>query len=881
MRWLHQLRLRVKMLFQGSAAVRQLDNELQFHLDRQIAENLAAGMTPDEARHAALRIFGNPAFLRDQARATWSWAWLESMMRDLRYGIRSLRRTPGFAFIAVLVIALGIGSNVALFTVVRSVLLRPLPFADPDRLLRLYESSTDVRFTFNESAPGVYREWKRLNHTFTDLAISGSASYNLSGNGGQLPESVRAASFSWNVLPTLGVQPALGRNFTPADDQPSANPTVILSWGLWKRRFGGDPHILNQPILLDTKPYTVIGVMPSWFAFPYPATQLWVPIYYQNPPKYMNVIDSHDFVVVGRLKDGVTARQGVSDLSVITRRLHDANPSDPFVSIGAQGRPLLDSMVGTFKTPLYVLLAATGCLLLIACLNIANLLVARAASRRKELAIRTALGGGRLHLLRQHIVESLLLSFGGGAIGFTLAVAAVQWFVSTRHDMARSDSIGIDWLVVGFAGALVVIFALFAGVISAFSMRSEQPLAALQESSRSQSAGRARARLRAALLSIEVSLTVVLLIGAGLLIKSYARLRTSDLGCLTQNVLKLDISLPRERYKNAAQSSGFFETLLERVRNIPGIDAAGYVMPMVPGDGYGGDNSFDIVEHPPLPQGKMQFACHRWSDAGYFNAIGIPILEGRTFSSNQQPGHATEIIITRAFANQYFPNEDPIGKHLKTDGQSFQIVGMVGDTRTVVGEPIQPIMYFPLFAVEDVNGASLVIRSDRDVMQFAMPIQQIVSQMDRDLPVSEILTMDQVIGRNIVDSSFDATLLAAFAAISLVLAAVGLFGVLSYVVAQRTTEIGIRMALGARRNQVLERVLVDGLWPALIGLAIGLPASAATVNLIKSMLYRTAPIDPMVFAFVAVTLLFVAVLACILPAWRASRLDPVQALRTE
>lgn len=881
MRWLHQLRLRVKMLFQGSAAVRQLDNELQFHLDRQIAENLAAGMTPDEARHAALRIFGNPAFLRDQARATWSWAWLESMMRDLRYGIRSLRRTPGFAFIAVLVIALGIGSNVALFTVVRSVLLRPLPFADPDRLLRLYESSTDVRFTFNESAPGVYREWKRLNHTFTDLAISGSASYNLSGNGGQLPESVRAASFSWNVLPTLGVQPALGRNFTPADDQPSANPTVILSWGLWKRRFGGDPHILNQPILLDTKPYTVIGVMPSWFAFPYPATQLWVPIYYQNPPKYMNVIDSHDFVVVGRLKDGVTARQGVSDLSVITRRLHDANPSDPFVSIGAQGRPLLDSMVGTFKTPLYVLLAATGCLLLIACLNIANLLVARAASRRKELAIRTALGGGRLHLLRQHIVESLLLSFGGGAIGFTLAVAAVQWFVSTRHDMARSDSIGIDWLVVGFAGALVVIFALFAGVISAFSMRSEQPLAALQESSRSQSAGRARARLRAALLSIEVSLTVVLLIGAGLLIKSYARLRTSDLGCLTQNVLKLDISLPRERYKNAAQSSGFFETLLERVRNIPGIDAAGYVMPMVPGDGYGGDNSFDIVEHPPLPQGKMQFACHRWSDAGYFNAIGIPILEGRTFSSNQQPGHATEIIITRAFANQYFPNEDPIGKHLKTDGQSFQIVGMVGDTRTVVGEPIQPIMYFPLFAVEDVNGASLVIRSDRDVMQFAMPIQQIVSQMDRDLPVSEILTMDQVIGRNIVDSSFDATLLAAFAAISLVLAAVGLFGVLSYVVAQRTTEIGIRMALGARRNQVLERVLVDGLWPALIGLAIGLPASAATVNLIKSMLYRTAPIDLMVFAFVAVTLLFVAVLACILPAWRASRLDPVQALRTE
>lgn len=881
MRWLNQLRMRIRMLFRRGRVAAHLDEELQFHLDRQFAENRAAGMPPEEARLAALRIFGNLALLRDETRATWSWSWLESMMRDLRYSFRTLRRTPGFAFIAILVIALGIGSNVALFTVVRSVLLKPLPFANPNRLLRLYESSADVRFTFNDSAPGVFREWKMLNHSFTDLAISGSASYNLSGNGGQLPESVRAASFSWNVLPTLGVQPALGRNFTPADDQPSANPTVILSWGLWKRRFGGDPQILNQPILLDTRPYTVIGVMPSWFSFPYSATQLWVPIYYKNPPKYMNVIDSHDFLAIGRLRDGVTARQAITDLSVITRRLHDANPTDPFVSIGAQGRPLLDAMVGNFKTPLYVLLAATGCLLLIACLNIANLLVARAASRRKELAIRTALGGGRLHLLRQHILESLLLSFAGGVIGFTLAVAAVQWFVSTRHDMARSDSIAVDWMVVVFTGLLVVLFALFAGVISAFSMRSEQPLAALQESSRSQSAGRSRTRLRAVLLSIEVSLTVVLLIGAGLLIKSYSRLRTSDLGCLTQNVLKLDISLPRERYKNSAQSSGFFESLLERVRNIPGISAAGYVMPLVPGDGYGGDNSFDIVEHPPLPQGKMQFACHRWSDAGYFNAIGIPILEGRTFSSNQRPGHATELIITRAFAHQYFPNEDPIGKHLKSDGQIFQIVGVVGDTRTVLGEPIQPIMYFPLLAIDDINGASLVIRSDRDVMQFAMPIQQIVSQMDRDLPVSEILTMDQVIGHNIVDSSFDATLLAAFAAISLILAAVGLFGVLSFVVAQRTIEIGIRMALGARRNQVLEKFLIDGLWPALIGLALGLPASAAIVNLIKSMLYGTAPVDPAVFAFVALILLFVAVLACVLPAWRASRLDPIQALRIE
>ncbi len=881
MRWIDQFRIRTGMLFQRGVAAHRLDAEFEFHLERQVAENLAAGMTPDEARAAALRTFGNPALLRDQARATWGWNHLESLIRDVIYGIRTLRRTPGFAATAITVVALGIGANVALFAVVRSVLLKPLPYADPSRLVRLYESSADAKFTFNDSAPGVFTEWKKLNHTLSDLAICGYGGYNLSGNAGQLPESVRAASFSWNVLPVLGVQPALGRNFTASDDQPSANPTVILSWGLWKRRFGGDPRILNQTIRLDAKPYTVIGVMPSWFAFPDSADQLWVPIYYKEPPDYMKVIDSHDFIAIGRLKKDVSAKEAASDLTVITRRLHDSHLDDPFVSIGTQSRPLLDSMVGTVKTPLYVLLAATGCLLLIACLNVANLLVARAASRRKELAIRAALGGGRLQLLRQHLIESLLLSFAGGGIGLLLAVAALQWFITTRHDMARAESIAIDWSVVAFAASLVLIFALFAGIISAFSMRGDQPLNALQESSRSQSAGRARTQLRAVLLSIEVSLTVVLLIGAGLLIKSYARLRTADLGCLTQNILKLDINLPRERYKNAAQASGFFETLLGRVRTLPGVDAAGYVFPIVPGDGYGGDNSFAIVEHPPLPQGKMQFASHRWSDSGYFNAIGIPILKGHTFSHDQQPGHATEIIITRTFAHQYFPNEDPIGKHLKTDGKTLQIVAVVGDTRTVLGGPIPPMMYMPLFAVDDMNGASLVVRSDHDVMQFSLPIQQLVSQMDRDLALSDILPMDQVISRNMVDNSFDATLLSAFAAISLILASVGLFGVLSYIVAQRTSEIGIRIALGAQRNGILEKVLVDGLRPAFFGLVLGLPASAATVDLIKSMLYQTDPVDPAVFAEVALALLLIAVVSCLLPAWRASRLDPMQALRTE
>jgi predicted permease len=882
MRWFEQLRMRILMLFSRRRAVTYLNDELAFHLDRQVAENIAAGMTPEEARFSALRIFGNPALLREQSHATWSWNWLESLLQDTRYGVRALRRTPGFTLIAILVIALGIGANVALFTVVRSVLLKPLPYADPARLIRLYEISPDGKFPFNNNAPGIYSEWKKLNQSFTDIAIYGYAGYNLSGEGGQLPENLRAATFSANFLPTLGIQPALGRNFTAADDQPSGSPTVLLSWGLWKRRFGGDPHILNQTVLLDTRPYTVVGVMPSWFSLPDPAIQLWTPIYYKEPATFMQVIDSHDFHVIGRLKPGVSPNQAVNELSIITRRIHNANLSNPFVSVGANIRPLLESLVGDLKTPLYVLLAATGCLLLIACLNTANLLVARAAARRKELAIRTAMGGTRLRLLRQHLAESLLLSLAGGALGFLFAFAALQWFITTRHDMARSEAIAIDWVVAAFSLLLILAFASFAGFISAFSLRGEQPLTTLQESSRGSSAGHARTRLRAALLTIEVSLTVVLLIGAGLLIKSYSRLRSTDIGCLTQNVLKLDINLPQARYRKAADVSNFLETLLARVKDIPGIRAAAFISPVVPGDGYGGDSSFAIVEHPSAAQGKMQYAVHRWCGLGYFTTIGIPILRGHTFTSDQQPGHATQVIVSQAFVHRYFPSEDPIGKHLNTLGKgTFEIIGVVGDTRVQLGAPPEPMMYFPLYAVDDVNGASLVIRSDSNVTQFAGPIQRIVSGMDRDLPISQILTMDQVIGRSTLDNSFNATLLAAFAALSLLLAAVGLFGVLSYVVAQRIPEIGIRIALGAQRTQVLKKVLVDGLRPALIGLALGLPASAATVDLIKSMLYQTAPIDPAVFAMVAITLLCVAVIACLLPAWRASRLDPMQALRTE
>ncbi len=864
-----------------SKAAAGLDQELRDHVERQIHENIAAGMSAEEARFAALRAFGNPALVREQARATWSWSRLESVLRDLRYALRALRRTPGFASIAVLVMALGIGANVALFTVVRGVILKPLPFQDPGRLLMLYEAKLHEEDApgHNVVAGGMYAEWKKQNHTFTSMALVQGSRVGLSGSGGQLPEKLNSAEFSWDLLPTLGVQPALGRNFTPDEDSPAANGKVLLSWQLWKRRFNGDPGILNHIIYIDAVPVTVIGVMPAWFDFPDPSTQLWQPVYHERPEKDMKSLSSHWLRVVGRLKPGVSEAQARADLSLISRRIHNANLSDPFVFRAANSRPLVDHLVGDMKQPLYVLLAATGCVLLIACLNVANLLVARAAARRKDLAIRTALGGGRLRLMRERMLESLLLSGFGGALGLALAQGALQWFVHTRNDMNRVESIHFDTAVAGFTIAVVALCALISGLIAALSTRSTAILSTLHESSRALSGERAKTRLRRVLLALEVGLTVVLLTGAGLLLKSYERLRSTDMGCLTKNVLTMHIGLPDARYPIGAPRLNFFETLFERIRALPGVTAAGFI-DAVPGMGRWGDDSFTIVEHPPLPQGKGLFAPDRTADSRYFETIGIPIVRGRTFNPSLRLKEADEAVVDQLFAQTYLPGEEPVGKHIQTKTRRYVIVGVVGPTRLEVGEDPQPMMYYPLEG-GTLSVGTIVIRSNQDVGQFALPVQRIVSGMDADLPLSDVLTMDQLLGKSTLGASFNTTLLVAFATLSLVLAAAGLFGVLSYIAAQRTSEIGIRIALGAQRGQVMKLMLMDGMGPAFLGLALGLGASVEAARLLRTMLYKTEALDPAVFAGVAVTLLFVAVVACMLPAWRASRLDPVQALRSE
>jgi putative ABC transport system permease protein len=853
-----------------------LERELQSDLQLEEEEQRERGIAPKEARYAALRAFGNPSVIREQTREVWSWDRLETLFRDLRISIRTLARQPGFSAVAMLVITVGIGATISLFTVVWSVLLKPLPFDRPEQLVRLYESSE--RFPANGPSPGIYAEWKRQSKSFSSLSLYKDwPQYNLS-DGGALPEQMRSTICSWDLFPTLGVQPFIGRSFTAEDDQPSANGTVILTWALWKRRFGGDSSVIGRKINLDARPYTIIGVMPRWFVLREQKVQIFLPVYHEQKPEDMAAIDNHGFRVIGRLKPDVTLEQATQEVSVIVRRVHDAHIDNAFVSTGAAIRPLIDYLVGDVKPALYMLLAASGCMLLIACLNVANLLTARSAARRREIAIRTALGGGRFRLIREQLIETFVLFSMGGAAGLALAYAALRWLVITRSDMVRVESIGIDAVVMATVVGLVLICALFAGLVPVLASRSGDLLAALQQSSRGSTSS--RTRVRKVLVGAEVAFTVVLLVSAGLLLKSYMRLRSNDLGSATDNVLTMHFTLPEVQYSKPVQRMSFFDDLLARVRALPGVQAAGLVT-AVPGEGYFGDAGFAVAEHPPLPQGQTNLAIARLADPGYFAAIKIPLLRGRTFGSDQRLDAAHEVIISAEFAQQYFPNEDPIGKHLLTPGHhSYEVVGVVGDTRFQLASPKDPMLYVPIDNGTD-GSAALIIRAAHGPESLALPVQKTIQQMDRALAVSDVLTMDQIINKSSVDANFEATLLASFAGISLLLAAVGLFGVLAYLVTQRRTEIGIRLALGAQREHVLRLMLLDGLAPALGGAAAGSLLAIAAAQLIRSSLYATKPLDPAVFAAVIGVLFAVATAACLLPAWRASRVEPATVLHSE
>jgi predicted permease len=864
-----------------------LRRELQSDLELEEEEQRENGLSQEEARHAALRAFGNPTLIREHTRAVWSWNGLENLLRDLKISVRTLLRTPGFSMIAVLVMALCIGAATSLFTVVRSVLLRPLPFRDPDRLVMVYEHFRDPgmnarQFNYNPVAPADYYDWRTQTHGFEDMAAWRYWQFTLTGERGNLPELVSARGGSWNLFPLLGVSAALGRTFTESEDRPEGT-AVMLTWNLFERRFGGDPSIVGRQIHLDGKPYTVVGVLPRWFTYPDAKVQVWVPYASGLPPAILQHHDFHFGRVVARLRSDVSLASALSQIGAVQYQLHLQNLHAP-VAEDVAPKTLSDDLGQDVKKPLIILLCAVACMLMIGCLNVANLMMARSAARQKEIALRSALGARRVTLIREQLMESLLVSVAGGLAGVLLSLAATKWLVSTWLDLPSAQSIQPDGVVLAFACALVFAAALLAGLLPAISSTGKGAIAALQPSSRSAAGSQSRTALRKTLLTVEIAATVVLLIAGGLLLKSFWRLRTTDVGCAPDSVLTMGYSLPAQKYDNPEKVNAFNETLLERVRALPGVRSAA-LGSTLPAAGYGGDDAFTIAEHPPIAPGTaMPDALIRWADPRYFSALQIPLLGGRFFASEDRAGRPKTIIISRQLAQQYFPGEDPLGKHLHVAAEEngdYQVVGVVADTLYQVGQPAKATMYFPVLNGGNYMGLSLAVRTASDPLALSVPIQKQISELDPELPVSDVLTMQQIIAQSLGNASLSASLVLALAVLSLLLASVGLYGVLSYLTMQRTGEIGVRMALGARREQVLRLMLSDGLRPALYGLVLGLAVSAGAVRLIQSMLYGTRPLDPAIFAAVAATLLVVAVFACLVPAWRASRIDPMQALRTE
>lgn len=863
-----------------------LERELRSDLELEEEEQRDRGLSSEDARSAALRAFGNPTLIRERTRAVWSWNRVENLLRDLRISIRTLFRSPCFSLIAVLVVALCIGAATSLFTVVRSVLLKPFPFRDPGQLVMIYEhfrapSMNTKGFNYNPVAPADYYDWRAQTHGFEDMAALRWWQFSLTGEHRELPEIVQARGGSWNLFPLLGVQAVIGRTFTESEDRPDGY-VAMLSWNLFERRFGGDRSIVGRQIHLDGQSYTVVGVLPKWFTWPDAKVQIWVPYASGLPPAILQHHDFHFSSVVGRLRPDVGLASAMSQIAAVQYGLHLQNLNAP-VAEEVASKTLNQAVAQDVKAPLIILLCAAACMLLIGCLNVANLILARSAARQREIAVRSALGAQRGTLIRAQLMESLLISLTGGVTGVLLSLAATKWLVSNWRDLPTAQSVHADGMVLAVACGLVIATALLAGLLPAILSTGKGAIAALHASSRNAVGSQSRTALRKTLLTVEIGTTVVLLIAAGLLLKSFWRLRTTNIGCATDNVLTVGYSLPSKQYDTPAKVNAFNEALLERVGAMPGVRSAA-LGSIVPGAGAGEDDAFTIPEHPSAtPNTAEHDALYRTASPGYFSTLQIPLLSGRFFTSEDRAGHPNICIISHQLAQQFFQGEPPLGKHLLVSSRRVdcEIVGVVADTLYQVGSPSEATIYFPLLNGDSDQGLTLAVRTASDPPSLSLPVQKEIAKLDPQLPVSDVFTMQQIVERSLGNATLSASLVLAFALLSLILASVGLYGILSYVTTQRTGEIGIRLALGAQRKQVVRQMLGDGLRPAFYGLVLGLAASVGAVRLIQSMLYGTQPLDPAIFVAVAATLLVVAAFACLFPAWRASRIDPMQALRTE
>src|SRR5579864_881558 len=884
MKSLAELARRLRMLFRGKQFDHDMDDEMRVHLELREKEYIQNGFPPEEAHMAARKNFGNALAIREVSHDSWGWAWLEHLGQDLRYALRTLRKSPGFTAVALLTLALGIGATTAIFSVVYGVLLQPLPYKEASRLVVLNETTPKVG-KVSVSYPN-FLDWRAQSHDFSRMAAVHDVGFNLAGI--TQPENISGEAVSPNFLSMIGVKPFLGRDFEASEEKPGTAPVVLLSYELWQSHMGGDRNAIGRTITLDGRSFTIVGVLPPKFRS-LDKTDVMLPIgvWATNNSEVANERGERgDMVVIGRLAPHVTFAQARTEMEGIAARLAKEYPgtNDQF---GVALQSIRDAFVGDTRPAILVLFGAVMFVLLIACANVANLFLVRGAARTKEIALRMAFGASRGRIIRQMLTESFVLSFCGGVLGLALAIAGIHGITRLiPMDMLSGASVNLNGAVLFFAAAIVVLAAFIFGLAPAMHSTKPDVQSELKEGGRTASASAAQNKLRGALAIAEISLALILLVGAGLMMKSLYKLMSVDPGLRPDRVLNMEMDLRTQQYSKDPAILNFWQQVLERVRALPGVEnaAVGTVLPLT-------DNHSraDItIEGMALPTpGNFPHPDYHEVSPGFISTLGVPLLRGRTFADTDKQGAPLVGMVNARLAQQYWPNDDPIGKrfmfgHPSTDPPKWiTVVGVVGDTKLYgLANPSRLEIYVSSLQYPDSH-MNLVVKSRTDPAALISAIRGAVGSIDKDQPIFAISTMNQLVRDSMATRRITLALLGLFSALALVIAAIGIYGVISYSVAQRTHEIGIRMALGAQHKDVLRMILKQGAKFALAAVAIGVVVSLGLTQLMSSLLFSVSAADPVTFAGVAILLALVAMLACYIPARRALRVDPMVVLRYE
>ncbi|MEN3333460.1 MAG: hypothetical protein V7641_2825 [Blastocatellia bacterium] len=806
---------------------------------------------------------------------------MPTLLHDLRYGARMLLKAPGFTLVAVITLALGIGANTAIFSVVNTVLLRPLPFKNPNRLMSVWENNLKQGQDHQAVGGANFTDWKNQNQAFESLAAYFNWNYNLTG--GDEPQRLRAVVVSGEFFQTLASVAAAGRALAPEDDQDGKDNVIVLSHAFWQRRFGASQEIIGQIVLLNGRSHTVVGVMPPGFNFPDDKVDIYRPM--AMSAQQAQNRQGKWLSVIGRLKTGVSIEQAAAEMNAIARQLEQQYP-DANAGWGVQLVPLHEEIVGKISGLLLILLGTVGFVLLIACANIANLLLARASSRRKEIVVRAALGASRRRLISQFLTESLLLALMGGLLGLLLALWGSDALIAlSPGNIPRLNEAGMDGRVLGFTFLLSLLTTLIFGLAPAWQASKPDLNEVLKEEGRGASSGSGR-RLRSLLVVAEVAVSVVLLVGAGLMIKSFIQLHSVNTGFDPHNLLTMEITLPPASYGQNQQQIAFFQQALEQIKTLPGVESAGAVQDL---PFRLNEMSFPVTleGQPARPEAQRPKAVYRAVTDDYFRTLGIPLLQGRWFTAQDDQNAVPVVIINQAMASRFWPDEEPLGKRIRfgePDDPAYAIVGVVGDIKHMGLDADEGAVIYQPHAQKRfgwLRWMTLVMRSNEEPTTLAAAVRRRIQEVDKDQPVYNIATMEQLLTKSIAQPRFSTLLLGVFALLALALTAIGVYGVVSYAVAQRRREIGIRMALGAQVRDVLRLVIGQGLKLVLIGVALGLAGAGALTHAMKSLLFGVSATDPAIFALISVLLTGVALLACYLPARRAAKIDPMEALRYE